>query len=381
MNKKYFSVIAMTIIFLLSHAVSAQVTVTINVIPPPSTDSKSVIYIVGDNDVLGNWDPGAIPMKKVNDKLWTFTGEFPEKKVLQFKLTRGSWRSQAMFEPGVLPDNILKVARPDAVYTIEPLFWSDEYFKPKGTIVGTIKYHDGLIGLKLNHARDLIVWLPPSYDSEPNKRYPVVYMNDGQNIIDPKTATKGMEWRADEIADSLIKANKLEEIIIVGIYHTPDREFEYLEGDLGKAYADFVAKTVKPLIDKTYRTKPERENTAIIGSAMGGLSALWIGWKYPQLFKNVGALSGTFNLESDKILKEIKGYKGPTKDLKLYLDMGGKDIDVQSKRSYDEIIGDLSKIGYAEGRNLKSFYYPTAEHNENAWSLRLPQTLQFFFGK
>lgn len=372
--------IILLLCFLFTITVNAQVKVTINVIPPPNTSPKSQIYIVGDNDVLGNWDPAAIPMTKVNDTLWTFVGQFPERKIFQFKITRGSWQSQAMFEPGNLPENILKAARPDMVYWVKPLFWSDEFFKPKGDIIGNVQYHEGLTNQKLKHSHDVIVLLPPSYNNQPNNSYPVIYMNDGQNIIDPKTATKGMEWKADETLDSLVKANKMQEAIIVGIYHSPDREFEYINDKVGKAYGELVVKTVKPFIDKTYRTQPDRDHTAIMGSAMGGLSAFWIAWNYPTVFKNVAALSGTFNLESDKLLKEVGNYKGPFKDLKIYLDMGGKDLDVASTRSYNELIKILNKQGYKTDQNLKTELNVAWDHNEDAWSKRLPTVFEYFFG-
>ena len=97
--------------------------------------------------------------------------------------------------------------------------------KPK--IVGKVEYHRKFYSKTLNNRRDIIVWLPPSYKKEIHRRYPVLYMQDGQNVVDPKTAYIGIDWQIDETATRLIKSGDLQEIIIVGIYNTPERLEEY----------------------------------------------------------------------------------------------------------------------------------------------------------
>ena len=374
-----YAILTSICLLVVTGQLSAQVKVTFEVIAPKSPDKVSKIYLVGNDPALGDWDPGSIAMTQKNDSLWTYTAEFQEKKVLQFKITRGSWRSQAMFEAGILPDNILKVARPDLVIKVKPLVWSDEYFVPVGSVIGDIKYHNDFKSSLLRYPRNLIVWLPPTYGKDISRRYPVIYMQDGQNIIDPKTALRGYEWKVDETMDSLIRNNLVKEAIVVGVYHTPDREFEFIDGDQGKNYISFFVNELKPFIDKTYRTKPDRENTSVMGSAMGGLVSFRLAWSNPQIFKYAACFSPTFNLENDKILREVKTYKGPSKDLKIYLDCGTKGYDAELHRSFEEMESILKTKGYNDS-NLMTFDDPNGDHDEKAWSSRFWRPVTFFLG-
>ena len=128
--------------------------------------------------------------------------------------------------------------------------------KPK--IIGKVEYHRKFYSKTLNNRRDIIVWLPPSYKKEKQRRYPVLYMHDGQNIMDPRTAYIGVDWQVDENISRLIKSGDLQEIIVVGIYNTPERLEEYSDSVKGKNYMKFMVEQLKPFIDKYYRTMLEQ---------------------------------------------------------------------------------------------------------------------------
>lgn len=164
--------------------------------------------------------------------------------------------------------------------------------------------------------RDIIVWLPPGYDENINERYPVLYMHDGQNIVDPKTSSFGIDWQIDEVADSLIRENKIEPIIVVGIYNTADRSSEYKNIDSGFVYMDFVINKLKPLIDKTYRTKPDKENTANGGSSLAGLTSLMFVWEHPEVFSKAICMSSAFKIENIDYVSDIEKYSGAKKKYK-----------------------------------------------------------------
>ena len=145
----------------------------------------------------------------------------------------------------------------------------------RGTTTGIIKYHNLKTSTLKSGNREMVVYLPPSYQSNPSKKYPVMYMHDGQNIFDKVTGAFGKEWYVDEKIEYLIKKNVTEEIIIVGVYnglgerineYTPTSNPEYGGGD-GKKYLDFLAKEVKPFIDKTYRTKADKQVSLSLTSA------------------------------------------------------------------------------------------------------------------
>ena len=126
----------------------------------------------------------------------------------------------------------------------------------KDEIVGKVEYHKDVFSPVLNNKRDIVVWLPIGYNAQknPEKRYPVLYMQDGQNIMDPKTAYIGKDWRVDETVMKLIKQKKIKEVIVVGIYNSPDRIDEYSWTDKGQNYLKFIVSELKPFIDSNYKT-------------------------------------------------------------------------------------------------------------------------------
>ncbi len=373
MEKIFFT----TIVF-FSYSFSQQSTLTINVVvPSPINDT---IYITGDNSQWGDWNPQATPMKKINDSLWSIQNTFPTPSFLEFKITRGSWSNQAIYQQGIIPNNTRCILKNDTTITLYPIGWSNTINSSIGKIIGTVKYHKAIKGKGLNYSRDVIVWLPPSYYKSKNN-YPVLYMHDGQNIIDPSTSFLGYDWRIDDVVDSLIKMNQIQEIIIIGIYNTPDRTLEYSDTELGKNYANFVVNKLKPFIDSTYRTKPDKKNTAIMGSSMGGLISFLFAWWYPNTFSSAGCLSSAFLVDDNKILKEVKNYNGKKKNVRFYLDDGGVGLDEKLKPGYDEMITLLKNQGYKKGNDLEYFYDETAEHNEQAWAKRIWRPLKFMFGK
>src|SRR5205085_1778684 len=145
-----------------------------------------------------------------------------------------------------------------------------------------------------------VVYVPPDYEKQTDQRYPVLYMNDGQNLFDGATSFAGIEWRVDETAEHLIAAKQIEPVIIVGIYNgLTERSVEFAPPSMasdaakgrGDLYAKFVVEEVKPFIDKTYRTNPDRAHTALAGGSHGGLMALHVAKQSPQTFGQLGLFS------------------------------------------------------------------------------------------
>ena len=154
---------------------------------------------------------------------------------------------------------------------------------------------------QLGNARTLRIYLPPSYQENAAKRYPVLYMHDGQNLFDAKTAAYGVEWGVDETVNRLVATGVMEEVIVVGVDNTPDRIAEYTPccdpkygGGKLDAYQAFIVDTVKPLVDKTLRTLPRKETTAIMGSSLGGIASVAIAQRRPDVFSRAGGVSSSF---------------------------------------------------------------------------------------
>lgn len=232
---------------------------------------------------------------------------------------------------------------------------------------------------ELRNFRDVVVALPPSYDTG-NGRYPVVYMQDGQNLFDPATAYAG-DWHLTSTLAAL--ASEGAEAIVVGVANTgPHRLYEYSPfphpgrgGGGGDRYLRFVVDTVKPAIDRDFRTVPDREGTSIAGSSMGGLISLYGLHRYPEVFGAAGALSPSVWFGRDALLAYLDRttIRLPRR---LYLDIGlhepGSAVaDVRQVRDL------LLAGGMTEGQELAYLEDSTGAHDEAAWGRRVSQALPF----
>lgn len=240
----------------------------------------------------------------------------------------------------------------------------------------------------LSTARDLIVYLPPGYHNSTD-RYPILYLQDGQNLFDPATAFAGQDWRADATADDLIGRRLIEPIIIVGIYntgmrriseYTPTRDPRRRKGGKGDRYAMMIAREVKPFIDAAFRTRRSAAHTGIGGSSLGGLVSLEAGLLYPRVFSKLAVLSPSVWWDRHSILKMVEGYRFPQRP-RIWLDAGTAEGDHP-----DLVIADLRKLcgalvdkGWREGIDLAYSEASGAGHDESAWAARFGPVLQYLF--
>ncbi|KXX71644.1 hypothetical protein AVL50_05055 [Flammeovirga sp. SJP92] len=355
---------------------SDKVTVTWNI--QLNHPIEKEVYIVGNQDFLGYWNPNQVKMKKVNELNWTFSHEVEPQKLLEFKFTQGDWKYQAASKNGIERNNDeFLVPEKDTTFHLVIEKWTDgEEKNTQGQITGEVRYHknfhiDGILD------RDIIVWLPPSYHKNNNKRYPVLYMHDGQNIIDPKTSSFGVDWQVDETVDSLIKKDLLKEIIIVGSYCTSDRTEDYGDTSKGRIYRKSIAIDLKNFIDNNYRTKPEKENTVVAGSSMGGLVSFMIVWEYPDLFKGAICMSPAFKYEDFDFIESIR--KDNKREILLYIDNGGKQVDRVLQEGVDKMSTFLKEIGFKENKDLHIIIEKSAGHSESDWAKRFPYAISLFF--
>ncbi len=258
--------------------------------------------------------------------------------------------------------------------------------------VTSIHYHPEFPSQILRHRRALAVYLPPGYGQEPDRRYPVFYLHDGQNLFDPATAFGGVAWQADQTAERLMRAGEVEPAILVGIANTPDRLREY--GPTGRRagpnsparrYARFLVEEVKPFIDQTYATRPERVATAVGGSSMGGLISLFLCRWYPETFGMCAAMSPSLWWDRDLFLRAIQADTSWLRRLRVWLDTGDREGNTtQGQRDHlrrvRRFARALAALGLRPGRDYYYLEVPGGEHNEAAWGARFGQVLGFFFG-
>src|SRR4030065_2647327 len=134
-------------------------------------------------------------------------------------------------------------------------------------IIGNVEFHREIYSKILDKKRDFFVWLPPGYNLNPSKSYPVLYMHDGQNLIDPKISYAGKDWQVDETVTRLIKEYKIKEVIVVGIYNTGDRLEEYSDTEKGEKDLKFLIEELKPLVDSKFKKLSDSKNTHTLGSS------------------------------------------------------------------------------------------------------------------
>lgn len=234
----------------------------------------------------------------------------------------------------------------------------------------------------LDRKRQVRLYLPPGYASS-NKRYPVLYMHDGQNLFDEATAYAG-EWKVDETLDALAREGKLE-LIVVGIDNGQDKRMTELNAwpnpqfgaAEGRAYTDFIVTVLKPLIDSKYRTLPGRAHTAIMGSSMGGLASHYAIAQYPQVFSKAGVFSPAYWTAQPAF--DFMAQHPVPKDARLFMLMGEKEGG-DMVPDVERMAAVVKKSGHPAANTVLKIV-PGAEHNEAFWSGELREALLWMFAQ
>lgn len=345
------------------------------------TNDTSEIFVTGNNPAIGEWNPGYHKMNRLNDSTWQTEIKLSINTNLEFKFTLGEWSSEALNDDKSVPQNHSVKIYSDTTLTYSINYWADQISrKVNGQITESVKYHTNLGNSHIIPSRDIIVWLPPEYDIDSLKRYPVLYMQDGQNIIDPETSSFGVDWQLDENADTLIREGFINPIIIVGIYNTSLRRVEYGINDTSFIYKRFIVNELKPFIDSLYRTKPESEFNAVAGSSLGGLIAFELAWEFPETFAKCACVSPAFDIDQYDYVSVVQNSDSVEISNQIYVDLGGLGVDTLLKGGVDEMISVLEQKGFEKGKNLFFEYYPEATHFEKDWSDRVWKILIYLFG-
>lgn len=257
-----------------------------------------------------------------------------------------------------------------------------------------LRYHSAFASRLLGNERPLVVYLPPGYAGEKTRRYPVLYMHDGQNVFDAATAAFGVAWDAGTTADRLIAAERLTPLVIVAIYNNADRMNEYAvdrdpaaqQGGRGDLYGRFVLEEVKPFIDAQYRTLPGRATTAVAGSSMGGLVSLTMARDHADKFALCAALSPSLWWRKGQLLHELESDRAWLRRLRFWVDVGTREGPrrgalsplIQRTRL---LVQHFDAAGLLPGRDYYYQEVAAGEHNEAAWAARFDKVLLYFFGQ
>ncbi|MES2016246.1 MAG: alpha/beta hydrolase-fold protein [Pseudomonadota bacterium] len=319
---------------------------------------KNTVSVRGDKGQL-SWSKGA-PATPGVDKVWTYT--WPDSLGdIQMK--------PALGDDKVSVGGVYQLAA-GATVDIYPFF---------GAPFGKVQIVDAFASPQLNNSRKLRIYLPPSYEENRAKRYPVLYMHDGQNLFDAKTAAYGVEWGIDETVNRLIAMGVMDEIIVVGIDNTADRIPEYTPccdpkygGGRLATYQAFVTDTVKPYIDQHLRTLPGKENSAIMGSSLGGIASVAIAQQRPDVFSKAGGVSSSFWWNN----KAMVSKPAQRVAVKFYLDAGTTDDGLAETGQVRDV---MLKQGYRADTDLLFYADQGGIHNEKSWAARVDKPLTWFF--
>jgi predicted alpha/beta superfamily hydrolase len=245
-----------------------------------------------------------------------------------------------------------------------------------------------------HNTRFLRVWLPPGYDDPANvgRRYPVLYLNDGQNLFEAETSFTGVEWQADETADRLIREGAVPAMIIVGLDNAAkDRIREYMPHRSlhpmmlraeGRRYPSFLIREVMPFVARNYRVATGPENTGLGGSSLGALIALYTARVRPWVFGRLLLESPSLWASNRQAIKESRNGKRWPERIFLATgtaEMGREDRDQSVVDDVRELAAILRRAGLDEKR-LKLVIEDGGTHHESAWARRFPEALTFLFG-
>ncbi|MCF8348454.1 MAG: T9SS type A sorting domain-containing protein [Bacteroidales bacterium] len=336
---------------------------------PDYTPVGDPIFVAGS---FNGWNPADSNFELIQNESQQWVIEMPQQNqgnTISFKFTRGDWNK---VEKGVngeeIADRQFEYGNGDTVY-FDIANWADQGGGGNSTAAENVQILDEAFYMpELNRSRRVWIYLPPDYD-QTNSRYPVLYMHDGQNIFDAYTSYVG-EWEVDETLNRLY-AQGIQVPIVVGIDHGgAERINEYLPwinnqygGGLGDEYIEFLVQTLKPTIDERFRTLPDKDNTGVMGSSMGGLISQYGALKYQDVFSKAGIFSPAYWISDSVWIFTSQVEK--QQNMKFYQMIGGAEGEEYVKGMWN-IHDTLAGKGFEENE-LRSVEIPGGQHTESLW--------------
>jgi predicted alpha/beta superfamily hydrolase len=372
--KKGLLCIELLLIGLISFA-QYKVTFVIDRLPSYH-QSSGKIFLVGS---FNNWNPhdDKMELKTINGKPG-ITIEL-NKGMYEYKFTEGSWEKVESLDKGFPTENRKIIVGSDTIIHSEVEHWADHFPKKEKISTASKNVHvidNSFYIPQLDRHRRIWIYLPASYNTS-KKKYPVLYMHDGQNVFDEATSGFG-EWGVDEALDTLGPRHK--EIIVVAIDNGEKRINEYSPYDMdqygkgeGDQYVDFLVQTLKPYIDKHYRTKKDEKNTFVAGSSMGGLISFYAILKYPNIFGGAGVFSPAFWITPQ--LKQVDPDKAKKVKGKIYFYAGQS----ESEHMVPDMLNVFEQMRIYSKAKMQTVIRAEGKHNESTWRKEFPLFYNWIF--
>jgi predicted alpha/beta superfamily hydrolase len=241
----------------------------------------------------------------------------------------------------------------------------------------------------LGNTRGIYVYEPPTYIENTLASMPVLYMHDGQNLFDPSASFAGNTWQVQQTMDAAATDGSIAEAIVIGIDNTADRMSEYTPvpdttqsppGGNGEQYLQMIIQELKPQIDSTMRTLPDRAHTSMVGSSLGGLITAYAGVKHADVFGLFGALSPSTWWDSDWIVTDVGMTPASPRPIRVYVDSGDSGTSNDDETDTASLAAAYKALGYVQGSTLDYLVQAGGQHSEIYWAQRLPGTLAFLLG-
>lgn len=380
---RYFLI---SFMLLAAWASYGQHTVRIVVTATPAAHTGDVLYITGAFNRWSPADPGSTLRKTPAGLEYTLTGV--KGGLLEFKFTRGDWKTLESTLNGRLVGPRRAIIDGDTTLYCEIENWRDDF--PESTASPRVKlWKDSLYIPGLDNYKKVWVYLPEGYEHSTG-RYPVIYMHDGQDLFDEATSQGRigpLEWSVDETLDSAGKG-----AIVVAIEHDHQKERRIMEYYVrpnqnnpqvyGVPYLDYIVKTLKPAVDREFRTLPGKAHTAMAGSSMGGLLTFYAGLLYPETFGILGVLSPSIWLDEQNIYKEIATIKSPEeiKSQKYFFYGGGNENRLKPDGSFVTMNEDVlrSSAEFQQyGAEIRISINPEGRHGAWYWKTAFAEFYQW----
>ena len=355
-------------------------------------ETSGTVYLTGNLPELGPWDPAKRAMDGFGAER-RLALDVPAGMSLEFKLTLGSWAREALDASGQPTPNFRVVADADREISVEvSAFKSDPRIfmadPAGGGVLGTLRYWHDVPSRHLRTTRHVSLWLPPSYANSGARRYPVLYMHDGQNLFDPRLASTGIDWGVDEAVVRSAAAGRMPEVIVVGVWNTADRMREYSPWHAGRAYGRFLIEELMREVNAELRTLKGPRHTTVMGSSMGGLVSFDLCRRHPEVF-GAGACLSTSPFADDWLEEKFDAPPNLVRDIerglrfprgpRLYLDHGTAGGDELIAPMQAKVAVWLRGQGWHEGRDFVARRIEGAAHNETSWRARLDEVLTFLY--
>ena len=376
------TIIANVIALVLALTAQAQLTIQVPTFPS-NTPADATIYMTG---TINGWDPGdeTFALTFVEDQnVYQITLDIPAQQIF-FKFTRGSFATVEGDNNGnFIPDRVLDYDGTEQTVVMAILGWED-----LPGLNSTAAENVDVIAVsfeipQLDRERRIWVYLPPDYSTSPDRYYPVMYMQDGQNLFDVLSAFAG-EWEVDESLNTLFE-NGDDGIIIIGIDNGGiNRINEYspwenpnFGGGEGDEYVQFLVETLKPYVDANYRVLEGPENTGIMGSSMGGLISMYAAIKHQDVFGKAGIFSPSFWF-SDEIFNFVNATGKTGGDMRIYL-MGGETESATLVQELNQMRTTLTNVGFSD-QEVNLVTHADGQHAEWYWGREFPAAYLWLFG-